>query len=297
MVAMHEGQWDVAVETVERLVAQQFPRWQGLSVTRVLSGGTVNSLFRLGDEIVLRFSLFPTQDPQRRDELLAAQQTVATVSGQVAVHVPVLMGVGEPGNGYPGFWSAYGWIPGQVATPALVSDLDAFAVELAGFIEALHGAPTDGRSWDGDTRGGPLVDADARVRECIAESARFVDPGRVQAAWDECVDAPRGGRADAWIHADLMPSNLLVRGGRLAAVIDWEMVGIGDPAVDLMPAWNFLPAGSRDTFRRTLQVDDDMWSRGRGWALCQAIVALPYYAETNKVMADTALRTLAALLD
>ena len=27
------------------------------------------------------------------------------------------------------------------------------------------------------------------------------------------------------------------------------------------------------------------------------IVALPYYAETNKVMAGTALRTLAALLD
>jgi hypothetical protein len=46
-----------------------------------------------------------------------------------------------------------------------------------------------------------------------------------------------------------------------------------------------------------LAVDEAAWTRGRGWALCQAIVALPYYVETNKVMAQTALHTLAALLD
>jgi hypothetical protein len=64
-----------------------------------------------------------------------------------------------------------------------------------------------------------------------------------------------------------------------------------------MPAWSFLPAGPRDTFRRELAVDDVAWTRGRGWALSQAIVALPYYVETNKVMAETAVNTLAALLD
>ena len=36
-----------------------------------------------------------------------------------------------------------------------------------------------------------------------------------------------------------------------------------------------------------MAVDDAAWTRGRGWALWQAIVALPYYVETNKVMADT----------
>jgi aminoglycoside phosphotransferase (APT) family kinase protein len=94
-----------------------------------------------------------------------------------------------------------------------------------------------------------------------------------------------------------MPGNLLVRDGRLAAVIDCEGLCVGDLAVDLMAAWNFLPAGPRDTFRRELAVDDAAWTRGRGWALCQAIGALPYYVETNKVMAETALHTLAALLD
>ena len=47
----------------------------------------------------------------------------------------------------------------------------------------------------------------------------------------------------------------------------------------------------------TLDVDDATWERGRGWAIALAIVALPYYVDTNPVMADTARRTLAAVLD
>jgi aminoglycoside phosphotransferase (APT) family kinase protein len=94
-----------------------------------------------------------------------------------------------------------------------------------------------------------------------------------------------------------MPGNLLVRGGRLAAVIDLEAVCVGDPAVDLMPAWNLLPAGAREAYRRALAVDEATWWRGRGWALVQAVVALPYYVDTNPVMAETARRTLVALMD
>jgi aminoglycoside phosphotransferase (APT) family kinase protein len=52
---MHDGQWNIGVEAVERLVVRQFPAWRGLPVTAVESHGTVNALFRLGGHIVLRF--------------------------------------------------------------------------------------------------------------------------------------------------------------------------------------------------------------------------------------------------
>ena len=293
---MHEGQWDIGVEEVERLVVRQFPSWRGLSVTPVVSHGTVNALFRLGDHIVLRFGLFPSGDPAWREELLAAQETVARLAARVAVQLPVPLAVGEPGDGFPGFWAVYEWIPGE--TPeSRITDLDIFAIDLAAFTRTLHHMPTDGRTWDGLTRGGPLVDRDAQVRECIFDSAALVDARRVEAVWDECLAAPQVGQGDVWIHADLMPGNLLVRDGRLVAVIDCEGLCVGDLSVDLMPAWNLLPAGPRDTFRRELAVDEAAWTRGRGWALCQAIVALSYYVETNKVMAETALHTLAALLE
>jgi len=53
---------------------------------------------------------------------------------------------------------------------------------------------------------------------------------------------------------------------------------------------------SRDTYRRTLDVDDATWQRGRGSAIIQAIVALPYYVHTNPIMAATARHTLKCVL-
>jgi aminoglycoside phosphotransferase (APT) family kinase protein len=92
-----------------------------------------------------------------------------------------------------------------------------------------------------------------------------------------------------------MPGNLLLRDGRLAAVLDCEDLAVGDPAVDLMPAWNLLPAALRPSFRTAVGADDAEWRRARGWSLVQAIMALPYYVDTNPHMASTARRTLAAL--
>jgi len=57
-----------------------------------------------------------------------------------------------------------------------------------------------------------------------------------------------------WFHGDMAPSNLLVQGGRLAAVIDFGTCGVGDPACDLVLAWTFLDAEARDAFRRQLHV-------------------------------------------
>jgi aminoglycoside phosphotransferase (APT) family kinase protein len=41
-------------------------------------------------------------------------------------------------------------------------------------------------------------------------------------------------------------------------------------------------------FRAEVEADDDTWDRGRGWALCTGLVALPYYKETNPVFAENA---------
>jgi aminoglycoside phosphotransferase (APT) family kinase protein len=294
---MHEGQWEIDAHTAHRLVARQLPAWRHLRVSPVTSHGTVNALFRLGDDIVLRFALFPSDDPSWRTELLAAQETVAKLAGGVKVQLPVPLAIGNPDEEYPGFWSAYEWIPGETVQAANIADLDGFAMDLAAFIRAVHDMPTNGLTWNGLTRGGPLINHDVEVRRCIADSAALVDAERVATAWDDVLAAARDPRSDGWTHADLMPGNLLVRDGRLVAVIDCEGMCVGDPAVDLMAAWNFLPSGPRETLRRELAVDDCTWIRGRGWALYQAIVALPYYLETNKVMASNALHTLDAILD
>ena len=263
---MHDDQVDITPVTVARLVASQFPHWRDLPVRAVTSHGTVNALFRLGDEIVLRFPLRPGPDAGRREELRAEQDTARRVAAHVPVPVPEPVGFGEPGEGYPGPWTAYSWIPGETASRERIGDPDAFARDLAGFVSALHGMDTGGHAWNGRGRGGPLQRRDESVRRALAESARLTDTARLAWIWVHCLQASRDA-ADVWIHTDLMP------------------------------AWNLLAPGPRQVYRRALGVSDATWERGRGWAIVQAIVALPYYVDTNRVMADTARRTLDAVLD
>ncbi|MET8366379.1 aminoglycoside phosphotransferase family protein [Micromonospora sp. NPDC005194] len=294
---MHADQVDVSADVVAALVAEQFPRWRGLPVRPLRSAGTVNALFRLGTEFVLRFPLRPSADPALRDTLRQEQEHAVLLAAHLPIAVPEPLALGAPGDGYPGWWTAYRFIPGETAQPDRIDDPDVFARDLATVVVALHGVDTGGRSWPGFGRGGPLADQDADVRAALAVSGELTDTAALAEVWDRCRNARRDDPVDVWIHADLMPGNLLVRDGRLAAVIDLELVQVGDPAVDLMPAWNLLDPGSRETYRRALGVDDATWERGRGWALAQAINALPYYVETNLVMAAIARRTLRAVLD
>ncbi|MGC4810842.1 aminoglycoside phosphotransferase family protein [Micromonospora sp. DT228] len=294
---MHADQVDVSADVVAALVAEQFPRWRGLPVRPLRSAGTVNALFRLGPEFVLRFPLRPSTEPALRDELRLEQEYAVLLAAHLPVAVPEPLALGAPGDGYPGSWTAYRFIPGETTQPDRIGDPDVFARDLAAVVVALRGIDTGGRSWPGFGRGGPLAERDADVRAALAVSGELTDTAALAEVWDRCRDARRDDPADVWIHADLMPGNLLVRDGRLAAVIDLESVKIGDPAVDLMPAWNLLDRGSRETYRRALGVDDATWERGRGWALEQAINALPYYVDTNPVMAGIARQTLLAVLD
>lgn len=294
---MHADQVDLTADLVTRLVADQFPQWRHLPVRALESTGTVNALFRLGDEIVLRFPLRPDLGPALRDELRQEQDNARLIAAHAPVAVPEPIALGEPDDDYAGPWTAYRWIPGEVAGPRSVRDWHAFARDLAGFVTAVHGIDTGGRGWDGASRGGPLRTMDEHVRRSLAESADLIDTVRVAWAWMRCLNASVADGPDRWLHADLMPGNLLVRDGRLAAVIDLGTACVGDPAVDLMPAWNLLPTDARGTYRRALGVDDATWERGRGWAIVQAIGALYYYVDTNPSMAATARRTLEAVLE
>ena len=90
-------------------------------------------------------------------------------------------------------------------------------------------------------------------------------------------------------------TRLLVRRGRLSAVIDFGCLGVGDPACDLQVAWNLFST-QRDVFHAALLVDDATWARGRGWALSVGVIALPYYQRTNPVLAGIARHAIDEVL-
>jgi aminoglycoside phosphotransferase (APT) family kinase protein len=207
--------------------------------------------------------------------------------GSLPLAVPVTVAEGAPGEGDPWTWSVYRWLEGDNPTLERVADLEQAAIDLAEFVCALHrldptAGPPPGEHNFG--RGEPLARRDDATRTAIASLHDELDVGAVTEAWDAALQAPPWSGSPLWIHGDLSAGNLLVRDGRLAAVIDFGCVGVGDPACDLMIAWTFLVSQARAVFRSALAVDDATWARGRGWALSTALIALPYYMDTNPVM-------------
>jgi aminoglycoside phosphotransferase (APT) family kinase protein len=148
----------------------------------------------------------------------------------------------------------------------------------------------------GRVAAGPLATWDEPTRAAIAASHDLIDTTAVTAVWEEALRLPEWQGPPTLAHTDLSPGNVLVEAGRLAAVIDWSCVGAGDPTVDLVVAWNLLPASARPAFRAALAPDEDTWLRGRGWALSIALIQLPYYQHTNPPLAKNSRHVIAEVL-
>lgn len=295
-VCMHPNQLDIPVGVVERLVADQFPQWASLPIRPVESAGTVNALFRLGPDLVVRMPFQARPLAEVRRELAAEQANARRLRSWLAVAVPEPVASGEPGRGYPMPWGIYRWLPGRTATPENGGDSVGVARALAGVVRQIRKRDVEGEEYRGTGRGGRLQDHDRGVQDALSRSSHLVDTDALQRMWTRLRDTRRVDEPDVWTHGDLMPGNLLVDKGSLVAVIDVGGLAVRDPAVDLAPAWNLFSASARDVFRGRLQVTQATWDRGRGWSLVQAIAALYYYVDTNPPMAATARRTLEALI-
>jgi aminoglycoside phosphotransferase (APT) family kinase protein len=291
---MHADELDIDVGLVRRLVAEQFPQWLDRRIARVASAGTDNAIFRLGDDLAVRMPRRRNSTPQIDKE----QRWLPLFAPHLPLAIPAPIARGEPAHGYPWRWSVYRWLDGSDGHATATADSRDTARSLAAFVTALaRFDPSDGPIAGPHNfyRGAPLSLRDDAVRRAIAESANEIDAGAAMRAWDAALAAPPWRDPPTWLHGDLAPGNLLFRDGRLVAVLDFGCLGVGDPACELIVAWNLLSADTRAVYRAALAPDDATWARGRGWAL-SAAVAIPYYRETNPTLAKQAQRTIAAVL-
>jgi aminoglycoside phosphotransferase (APT) family kinase protein len=289
---MHADEIDTDVALVRRLLAGQFPHWADLAINPVVSYGTDHDIYRLGDDLAARLPRIGWAIKQAAKEA----EWLPKLAPHLPLAVPVQLAMGHPAEGYPFEWSIYQWLRGENAN-GTIDDLDQAAVALAAFVNALRQIDTtDAHPRPRGSRGAPLAELDEQVRHSIAELGDRVDSNAALLSWEESVNASEWDGDEVWVHGDLLPGNLLVVAGRLSAVIDFGCLNVGDPACDLQPAWNVFAGDSRTRYRNELQVDGASWLRGRGWALCQAVVALPYYWDTNSGMIRQASHALAQVL-
>ena len=287
---MHDDEVDTNISLVGRLLTAQFPQWADLPIKPVRSAGTVNAIYRLGDDMAVRLPRTQWATGDLDKEYL----WLPRLTPFLPLAIPVPLAKGEPGEGYPWHWSVYQWLEGENATIERIADPHQAATDLAQFVAALQQVNFTDKPPSGRCK--RLADRNGPTRGAIEALRGAVDTGAATTIWEASLRAPAWERPPVWTHGDLIPTNLLVEGGQLCAVIDFGDLGVSDPARDLVAAWSVLSAETREVFRSALRVDDATWTRGRGWALSQALIIIPYYRNTNPGLVAVARRMIDEVL-
>ena len=257
---------------VRRLVDAQFPEYRSLPVRDVELSGWDNRTFRLGEELSVRL-------PSARgyvEQVAKEQEWLPRLAPQLPLPIPQPVAQGAPGDGYPFAWSVYRWLPG---TPlGLADDVEglALAADLGGFLTALRGADATAGPAAGSHnffRGAPPGVYREEALAAIPAGARDIDPRLARRIW-EAAEATEWEGPGVWFHGDAAPGNLLVRDGRLSAVIDFGTSGVGDPACDLVPAWTMFEGDARRVFLAAVGLDAATERRARAWALWKALITV-----------------------
>jgi aminoglycoside phosphotransferase (APT) family kinase protein len=284
----------IDVSLARRLIDSQFPQWSQLPVAPVEVDGWDNRTFRLGSELTVRLPSGPWYAMQVDKE----QRWLPVLARQLPLPIPLPVARGEPDAGFPYPWSVYRWLDGEPASTAQIDDLPAFASALAGFLTALRRVDATGGPAPGQHnffRGGPLGTYEEETLQAIDALGDEIPTAAVVRVWEDAMSTA-WDRAPVWLHGDVAAGNLLVRDGRLGAVLDFGSSGVGDPACDMVIAWTFLSGSSRDRFRAEIDVDAGTWSRGRGWALWKALISLAGQLERGALQPAPARRDIERIL-
>lgn len=275
---------------VVALLREQHPDLSHLPV-RFVAEGWDNAMFRIGENLCARLPRRPVAE----DLIKLEQRWLVQLQDSLPLPIPAPVRLGVPGCGFPWLWSLIPWLDGDaIGTGHLHAGEGA---PLAHFLKALHvAAPKDAPI--SDCRGGPL----STRAELVAFRSKRLAPDfdwiarRILPLWNDALSAPRDC-PETWLHGDLHPRNVLMKGGKINAVIDWGDMCAGDPATDLAALWMLLPSpDSRALAINIYRPSPATLRRAKGWAITWGLLLLDTGRVDNREHAEIGENILAQVL-
>lgn len=306
---IHDDEPDTGEATVRALLERQCPEWATLPLTYLATSGTDNAMWRArtsdAADVVVRMPRRPGAAENVAFEIEVLQRLADSPLAAV-VRTPHVRHVGHADDVFPYDWAVLDWLDGDDAwarRETLGDDLDQLAVDVATAVRAIagiEGMPVS-RRRPGDRGGpiGPVLDGiDNWLNGSEWNAPALIDAAAVRRVVAEAVEIGVGDEPvnEVFAHGDLIPGNLLLDGGRLAAVIDWGSAGTADPAQDLAPAWSVFDARSRQVFREEVGADEPTWQRARLFEVLHAVAGALYYVPRRHPLGDVMSRTLHRIL-
>lgn len=262
------GEGTPDVELVAQLLREQATPLAGLPLVLSSTEGSSNWVFRLGQELAVRLP----RSPDYAQDLETEVSWLPRIAAATTTPTPELVLTGKPSALFPRPWAVVTWLPGERPRDLQAEDQRALAADLGAFLEELHrvdvdGVPVGPEHW-GYRCDEPVTEqVDAWAKEAAEGLSDLFDPGAVNEAWRRVRDVPARTTTPCLVHTDLSEENVLVNdAGRLAGVIDFGSVGVGDPAVDLLYAWSLFDPPARATLRESAGADETTWLRARAYA-------------------------------
>uniref|UniRef100_UPI0024A8F929 phosphotransferase n=1 Tax=Streptomyces sp. CC219B TaxID=3044574 RepID=UPI0024A8F929 len=204
-MALHEDEIPVDETVVRSLLTAQRPEWAHLPLSPA-GAGTDNTLYRLGDDLLVRLPRTADKGRSVRKE----QEWLPRLAPFLACPIPGPVHAGTPTNDFPLVWSVYRWIDGEEAGPDTVQDWSAFGADLAAVVRGLHGTdlmgPTraDDLSW---YRGGSLGPCDPWVSRCLDDCRTTVgaelDVDLLEQLWRSALTPAEPSGPHVWLHGGL----------------------------------------------------------------------------------------------
>lgn len=275
----------ITTALVKKMIETQFPEWSCFEVTPVAQSGHDNRTFHLGDKMAIRLPSGPAYVPQIEKEA----KWLPFLAKHLSLPISKPIAIGKPSEDYPFVWSVNHYLEGEPVSTAAISNQSCFAKELSSFLSELQRIDTTGAPVAGKHnffRGASLEVYSSQVEEALKTHKNKLPAEKFRILWEQAVSS-KWEQPPVWIHGDVAPGNLLVKNNHLCGVIDFGMMGIGDPACDYAMAWTFFNEKDRKFFLRNL--DQGTIDRARGWALWKALIT---YTDADNIIAENAKHTL-----
>ena len=294
-MALHQNEIAVDEALVRSLLTAQCPAWSHLPL-RPAGAGTENTMYRLGDDLLVRLPRTADKAPALQKEL----RWLPRLAPLLPLPIPSPVHAGTPTQAYPVAWSVVRWIDGAAPAADTVGDWPTFGADLARFVHGLHTTDLLTATRTGDLagyRGGPLKSCTDWVDQAFADCPDpDLDLSTLRHWWNTALAQPDPPGPHVWLHTDLKPTNLLVTAGKLHAVIDFGALTIGHPDAEHATVWD-LPPAARESYWNTSSIDTPTWLRARGWAIAIALNGLPYYWHTYPEFVHECQQRLRAILN